>query len=160
LITVRQTNHSAVSTKISQTFHVREVINLPKLTQKQADPDKGSEAAASITRSTIRAPRPQVKGLKMRYFPSGNDDHVPMTLGDSDSEDEGPPSQAQGGLAVPNGLHPPSKAEKRKHRHSHGDGTVDAPANKHKKQRTEEEAKRKEEKKAKKRDKDAKKSKS
>jgi hypothetical protein len=138
-----------VSTPISQTFNVRQVIHLPKLSLKQADPNTGSEAAASITRSTIRAPRPQVKGLKMRYFPSGVEDRTPITLGCSDSEDEAQ-SVPPAGLGVPNELHLPSKPEKRKLVEVNGEDAREKSSKKHKKQKTLDETQRKEEKKAKK----------
>lgn len=140
-------NTLSVPAKISQTLHLRELVKLPKLSSKQADPNTGSEAAASITRSTIRAPRPQVKGLKMRYLPLGfvGADSGGV-LGDSDSEEDQVP-QERAGLAAPNGLNLPTKAGKRKL----ADANVEeAPSKKVKKHRTPEEMKKKEEKKAKK----------
>lgn len=140
-------NLTSVSAKISQTLHLQEIVRLPKLSSKQADPNTGSEAAASITRSTIRAPRPQVKGLKMRYLPLGfvGADSGGV-LGDSDSEEDEVPQEIAG-LAVPNGLNLPTKAGKRKHAEANTD---EAPSKKIKKHRTPEESKKKEEKKAKK----------
>ncbi|KAF2679070.1 hypothetical protein K458DRAFT_375478 [Lentithecium fluviatile CBS 122367] len=145
----RENGYKTVPKRISQTLNIRQVINLPKLSLKQADPNTGSEAAASITRSTIRVPRPQVKGLKMRYFPSGVADHTPITLGFSDSEDEAPPAPPAG-LGVPNENHIGSKSEKRKHAEVNGDGAGEHPSKKHKKHMTAEEIQRKAQKKAKK----------
>jgi len=124
------------------------VINLPKLSEKQADQNTGSEVAASITRSTIRAVRPQVQGLKMRFYPSGFETSEPATLGVSDDENE-PNAAPTAGLAIPKGLDLRAKKEKRKHEHTNGDERMESPAKKHK-HRTPEEQKRKEEKKAKK----------
>lgn len=136
-----------VPAPISQTLHIQQVVSLPKLSSKQADPNTGSEAAASITRSTIRAPRPQAKGLKMRYLPLGYvGGDSGGVLGDSDSEDDDVP-QAQAGLAAPNGLNLPTKAPKRKHTEAIGE---EAPSKKIKKHRTPEEIKKREEKRAKK----------
>ena len=131
--------------RISRTLHLQQAVQLPELSSKQANPKTGSEAAASITRSTIRAPRPQVKGLRMRFLPTGFGGAEGGILGDSDSEDEVP--QERAGLAMPKGLNLPSKAEKRKQADVNME---DAPAKKSKKHRTPEEIKRKEEKKAKK----------
>ncbi|KAF2630192.1 hypothetical protein BU25DRAFT_446977 [Macroventuria anomochaeta] len=143
----QKNGYSAAPVKISQTLHLQELVRLPKLSSKQADPNTGSEAAASITRSTIRAPRPQVKGLKMRYLPlgfvGGNSGGV---LGDTDSEDDGVP-QERAGLAAPSGLNLPTKTAKRKHTEANGE---EAPSKKVKKHRTPEEIKKREEKKAKK----------
>ena len=133
------------------------MINLPKLTSLQADHNTGSAAAASITASTIRAVKPQVKGLKMRFFPSGFQDSAPATMGYSDSEDDADAPEPAG-LGIPKGLDPPAKKEKRKH--SKGAEEMEAPAKKHKKQRTEEEQAKRDEKKAKKEKKKEKKSKS
>lgn len=150
-------NFLVVPTRISQSFHVQQVINLPKLTSRQADQNTGSEAAASITASTIRAVKPQVKGLKMRFFPSGYQDSAPAILGEPDSEFD-TPQLPPAGLGVPKGLCPPAKKEKRKH--SKGEEEMEAPAKKHKTQRTEEEQAKRDEKKAKKEKKKEKKSKS
>lgn len=133
--------------KIQQTLHLQELVRLPKLSSKQADPNTGSEAAASITRSTIRAPRPQVKGLKMRYTPLGfTGAESGGVLGDIDSEEDDVP-QERAGLAAPNGLNLPTKAAKRRHSEANGD---EAPIKKAKKHKTPEELKKREEKKAKK----------
>ncbi|KAG9199966.1 hypothetical protein G6514_007770 [Epicoccum nigrum] len=143
----QKNGYSAVPAKISQTLHLRELVKLPKLSSKQADPNTGSEAAASITRSTIRAPRPQVKGLKMRYLPLGFvGAETGGVLGDSDSEEDQVP-QERAGLAAPNGLNLPTKAGKRKLAEANAE---EAPSKKVKKHRTPEELKKKEEKKAKK----------
>jgi hypothetical protein len=123
-------------------------VQLPHLSSKQADVNTGSEAASSITRSTIRAPRPQLKGLKMRFLPTGFGAGDVGTLGDSDSEGEAP--QGTAGLGMPDELNLPSRKEKRKHTASNGDEGTDSQAKKHKKQRTTEEAQRKEERRAKK----------
>ncbi|KAF1966762.1 hypothetical protein BU23DRAFT_517391 [Bimuria novae-zelandiae CBS 107.79] len=149
--------YKAVPTRISQSFHVQKIVNLPKLTSRQADQNTGSEAAASITASTIRAVKPQVKGLKMRFFPSGFEGSAPATLGDSEDEEDAAASQPAG-LGIPKGLPPPAKKEKRKH--SKGEADMEVPVKKHKKQRTEEEQARRDEKKAKKEKKKEKKSKS
>ncbi|KAI4633441.1 hypothetical protein J4E83_001908 [Alternaria metachromatica] len=141
-------------TRISQTLRLRSVVRLPHLTTKQADQNTGSEAAASITRSTIRAPRPQVTGLKMRFLPTGFSGNDAGTIGDSDEETEVP--QAIAGLAMPNGLNLPSKKPKRKHADVNGVDAPEVPAKKTKKQRDPEEIKRKEEKKARKEKKRAK----
>lgn len=126
---------------------MQQVINLPKLTSSQADQNTGSEAAASITASTIRAVKPQVKGLKMRFFPSGFEDSAPTTLGDSDDEGDAP---APAGLGIPKGFDPPSRKEKkRKHEQSNVGEEVES-AKKHKKHRTAEEQQQRDEKKAKK----------
>lgn len=148
VIIPRENGYKAVSSRISHSFHLRKIVDLPKLSSLQADPNTGSEAAASITQSTIRAPRAQVKGLKMRFFPSGVQDHTPVTIGSDEEEDAGPAPPA--GLAVPNALHLPVRSEKRKHADMHEDERAELPAKKLKKHRTPEELRRREERRAKK----------
>ena len=120
-------------------------MQLPHLSSKQADQNTGSEAAASITRSTIRAPRPQLKGLKMRFLPTGFSGMDVGTLGDSDSENDMP--QETSGLGMPKELNLPSRKEKRKHVEVNGDALGDVPAKKAKKHRTAEEKRARKEKK-------------
>ncbi|KAF2827679.1 hypothetical protein CC86DRAFT_321965 [Ophiobolus disseminans] len=131
--------------RISQTLHLQAVVQLPHLSSKQADQNTGSEAAASITRSTIRAPRPQLKGLKMRFLPTGFSGGDVGTLGESDSEDDTP--QETAGLGMPNELNLPSQKKKRKHVDVNGDVPTEVPSKKAKKHRTPEEKKARKEKK-------------
>lgn len=133
---------------IAQSLRLQATVQLPKLSSQQADPNTGSEAAASITRSTIRAPRPLLKGLKMRFLPMGFGAGDAGTLGDSDSEGETP--QATAGLGMPNELNLPSRKEKRKHIELNGDSRIEPPSKKYKKPRTAEDAQRKEARRAKK----------
>jgi hypothetical protein len=136
-----------VSARISQSLRLRAEVQLPHLSSRQADVNTGSEAAASITRSTIRAPRPQLKGLKMRFMPTGFGSGDAGTLGNSDSEEDTP--QETAGLGLPKELNLPSRKEKRKHTDVNGDDVSESPK-KQKKQRTAEELQRKEERRAKK----------
>jgi hypothetical protein len=140
----RQNGYKAVSARITQTLHLQQVPRLPKLSSEQADQNTGSEAARSITASSIRAPRPQLKGLRMRYFHSGFGDPDPGILGDSESEDEEP------SRTVTNGVQALNKPGKRKQEEVAGTEGAEAPVKKHKKHRTPEELKKREEKKAKK----------
>lgn len=98
----------------------------------------GAEAFESITKSSVREHRPQVKGLRMRYFHSGFGDQDPGVLGDSESEDD---------AAAPTPAL--NKAEKRRR----SDAGAEVPTKKHKKHRTAEELKKREEKKAKRKEK-------
>lgn len=92
----------------------------------------GAEEFESITKSSVREHRKQVKGLRMRYFHSGFGDQDPGVLGDSESEDD---AAAQAPKL--------NKAEKRRR----SDAGAEAPTKKHKKHRTPEELKKREEKK-------------
>ncbi|KAF2121777.1 DNA-directed RNA polymerase I subunit RPA34.5-domain-containing protein [Lophiotrema nucula] len=124
---------------ISRTLHLRQVVRLPHLSAEQADPNTGSEAAASITQSAIRAPRKQLKGLRMHFHPSGFGDEDGGTLGSSDSGDEAAPLRPTAGLGVPNGAQSLKKLEKRKHQHTNDEDRAESPVKKHKKHRTPEE---------------------
>ncbi|KAH8727253.1 DNA-directed RNA polymerase I subunit RPA34.5-domain-containing protein [Phaeosphaeriaceae sp. PMI808] len=108
-----QNGYKPLSTRISQSLHLQAIVSLPKLGLEKIDQNTGSEAAASITRSTIRAPRPQLKGLKMRFLPTGFGKGNAGTLGDSDSEDNTP--QETTGSSMLDDLNLPSRKEKRKH---------------------------------------------
>ncbi|KAH7085561.1 DNA-directed RNA polymerase I subunit RPA34.5-domain-containing protein [Paraphoma chrysanthemicola] len=141
----QQNGYKCVNSRVSQTLHLHAVVQLPELSSKQADPNLGSEAAASITRSTIRAPRLQLKGLKMRFRPSGSGGGDLGTLGDSESEAE--PHKDTAGLGMSDELNLPSRPrkDKRKHAETNGDARTESPARKHKKHRTPEEARKREE---------------
>ncbi|KAJ5031294.1 DNA-directed RNA polymerase I subunit RPA34.5-domain-containing protein [Bipolaris maydis] len=149
----RKDDMKPVPVPITQSLRLRRIMQLPKLSSLQADQNTGSEAAASITRSTIRAPRPQVKGLKMRFLPTGFTGNDPGTIGDSDDELEPARETAVLGMPEPSKS---SKKQKRKHADVNGTETSEAPMKKSKKHQDSEEAKRKAEKKAKKEKKRAK----
>lgn len=137
-----------VSARISQTLHFQAMVRLAGLDSNEAEQSAGSAVTASITRSTIRAPRPQVKGLKMRFFPTGFGGDTPGTLGESDSEAEGLPEKAGFGVLIGRDL--ASRPEKRKHVLAEDAERVDSPSKKSRKPRSPEELKRKGERKAKK----------
>ncbi|KAH7401535.1 DNA-directed RNA polymerase I subunit RPA34.5-domain-containing protein [Pyrenochaeta sp. MPI-SDFR-AT-0127] len=140
--------YKIVSARISQTLHLRAIAHLPSLDSKQADQRRSLAAAASITRSTIRAPRPQVKGLKMRFIPTGFGGDATSTLGDSDSEVDA--RRGTPGFGVPNDSVSASRKEKRKHAVANGEEAADLPLKKSKKKRSLEELTRKEERRVKK----------
>jgi hypothetical protein len=150
----RKNGLDPVAARISHTLRLRTVVRLPQLSSKQANQNTGSEAAASITRSTIRAPRPQLTGLKMRFLPTGFSGSEGGILGDSDDEAEAPREPA--GLGMPGGIHPPARKHKRKHADLNGADAAEAPAKKTKKDRNPDELKKKEERRAKKEKKRAK----
>ena len=91
-----------------QSLHVQEVIGLP---------DKAAQSTATVIeklRSTVKPPRPQPKGMKMRFRPVGSLPSEPETLGaSSESESEEPQVKAPVGEK--------EKERKRKHHHTEGD---------------------------------------
>ncbi|KAF2501260.1 hypothetical protein BU16DRAFT_555754 [Lophium mytilinum] len=129
--------YTTVPTRIARTLNLQQIIQLPKLSLAQANQGSGSKTPST------KAPRPQPKGLRMRFLPSGFGDVEPGTIGSSDSEAEvRKPSSA-------NKLHPPKK---RKHEDTNGD--QHEKPKKAKKSKDPEHEKRKAEKKARKRERD------
>ena len=135
----------AVSIPISQTFHFQQVLRLPNL--PSAPPESSAETYVfeSITKSTIRAPRPQVKGLKMRFHPAAFGPKLPATIGSSDGEEDEP--TPMNGVEIAEASQTSIKAAKRKHEDVNAD---EAPAKKHKKHKSSDETLSKEERRAKK----------
>jgi hypothetical protein len=128
-----------VPKKISQTLHLQQVVRLPKIDSNPAHQKATEGPAAYIVTPFNKAPRPQPKGLRMRYFPTGFGDRDPGVLGSSDSEAEALPVRTQ----------PSKKAEKRKHGAAHEPEVAGTPK-KHR-HKDPDEAKRRREKKEKKR---------
>ena len=137
--------YTAVPTEISQILHLQQVIRLPNI-NFDAEPVAGP--TRSIVATSGRPPRPQPKGLRMRYFHSGFGERDPGILGFSESEGEvatavrSTPKEKQ---------HHSKKAEMRKHE-AEGEAS---PSKKHRKTRDSEEAKKRREKKEKRRLKEA-----
>ncbi|GIZ38403.1 hypothetical protein CKM354_000182000 [Cercospora kikuchii] len=79
-------SYDSIPQPITRTLHLKQRINLPALSTKQADTNTGSSAAASVARPSVNSIRPQPKGMRMRYKPAG------FGAGDaglgSDSEEE------------------------------------------------------------------------
>lgn len=137
-----------VPSAISQTLHLQETIKPANLAWKRKHQKADSETRASITRSTIRAPRPQVTGLQMRFLPIGFGGPDGGILGDSD--DEGAGMGTVTGVDTSNESNLTLQKEKRKHIAVHGGEGAMAAAKKSKKHRMPEDIRRKEEKRAKK----------
>ncbi|KAF2144518.1 uncharacterized protein K452DRAFT_356693 [Aplosporella prunicola CBS 121167] len=76
----------AVPSDFAETLHLQEIIHLPNLSNKQSDPARGSDAAASFTVPAAKPIRQQPKGLRMRYRPYGAVDTEAGVIGSSDSE--------------------------------------------------------------------------
>ena len=81
--------YGTVKTTVAKTLHFQRIINLPNLSKRQANPTTGSNAAAEAGQQQVRGPKPQPKGLKMRYKPPGFGSGQPGAIGsDSSEEDE------------------------------------------------------------------------
>lgn len=147
-----KTVYKAVPASISQTLHLQAVVRLPELGNQvtEEDADTSSTAIPSITRSTIRNPRAQVRGLKMRFLPIGFEGEGAGTIGSSDDEAKVPTKIARLPKSV--GVSIPSRhKEKRKHADFTGPESAEAPVKRSKKQhRSAEDLKRKGERRAKK----------
>lgn len=80
--------YTAVEVPVTKTLHLQQTIRLPNLSSYQTDPDTGSNAAASIKTPAISNPRPQPKGMRMRYKPPGFGDSDPGLIGSSEDESD------------------------------------------------------------------------
>lgn len=80
-------------TPVERSLHLQQKIDLPKLTSKQARTETGGEAAADVWKPVEEGPRPQPKGMRMRYKPPG------FGLGEAGlgSDDEG---ESEGGFKL------------------------------------------------------------
>ena len=93
-----------------QSFHVQELIGLPK------EAAQSTATAIETLRAYVKPPRPQPKGMKMRFRPVGSLPDAPETLGDSSESEAEEPR-----LKVPAGER--EKERKRKHHHTDGDAS-------------------------------------
>lgn len=81
--------YAPVQHRISKTLHLRQHIALPDLSKKQADQLTGSNAAGDVATASVKAAKPQPKGLRMRYRPPGFGASDPGRIGSgSESEEE------------------------------------------------------------------------
>lgn len=80
--------YTAVEVPVTKTLHLQQTIRLPNLSAYQTDPNTGSNAAASVRTPAVSAPRPQPKGMKMRYKPPGFGDEDPGLIGSSEDESD------------------------------------------------------------------------
>ncbi|KAF2096340.1 hypothetical protein NA57DRAFT_77945 [Rhizodiscina lignyota] len=63
--------YGASPVNITQTLCLQQVVKLPNLSAKQADPLRGSDAAAPLRAPAIKRKREQPGGLRMRFQPIG-----------------------------------------------------------------------------------------
>jgi len=80
--------YTPIKAPVSRTLHVQQIITLPNLSKKQANPVTGSNAAADANRPPVREPKQQPKGLRMRYKPPGFGSGRPGAIGSDDSDDD------------------------------------------------------------------------
>ncbi|KAK4549182.1 hypothetical protein LTR36_007640 [Oleoguttula mirabilis] len=81
--------YMATQQRVEKTLHLQQKITLPNLSTRQASLTTGSAAAGDIAQASVQTIRPQPKGLRMRYKPSGFGPGKPGMLGSgSDSADE------------------------------------------------------------------------
>ncbi|OTA38665.1 hypothetical protein BTJ68_01258 [Hortaea werneckii EXF-2000] len=83
-----------VQQRLDRTLHLQQKITLPELSSLQASEATGSAAAGDVAEAAVSTTRPQPKGLRMRYKPSGYGAGEPGMIGASDSETEGHKSGA------------------------------------------------------------------
>jgi len=105
--------YTSIRAPVSRTLHVQQIISLPNLSKRQANPVTGSNAAADANRPQVRGPKPQPKGLRMRYTPPGFRSGRPGAPG-SDSSDEDDVDMVDADAAprtfqLPKGVSQPSK---------------------------------------------------
>ncbi|KAK6005896.1 hypothetical protein QM012_007538 [Aureobasidium pullulans] len=80
--------YTTIEIPVSKSLHLQQTINLPNLSAYQADPTTGSNAAANLKTPAISTPRPQPKGMRMRYKPPGFGDSDPGVIGSSEDESD------------------------------------------------------------------------
>ncbi|KAH0254681.1 hypothetical protein KCU91_g17879, partial [Aureobasidium melanogenum] len=80
--------YTAIEVPVSKTLHLQQTISLPNLSAYQTDPNTGSNAAGSLRTPAISNPRPQPKGMRMRYKPPGFGDEDPGLIGSSEDESD------------------------------------------------------------------------
>ncbi|KAI5237532.1 hypothetical protein E4T43_08024 [Aureobasidium subglaciale] len=80
--------YTTVAVPVSKTLHLQQTIRLPNLSSFQTDPLTGSNAAANLKTPAISTPRPQPKGMRMRYKPPGFGPEDPGLIGSSEDESD------------------------------------------------------------------------
>jgi len=134
LLVPAEKGYQAVHSDFAQTLHLQQIIRLPKLSGKQADPSRGSDAAASYHTRATKSPRPQPKGLRMRFRPSGFGVEDPGIIGLSEDEDIEMADQPSSEFRAPSWRELSKRPDKRKIGEADGaDQAASAPAKKSKK---------------------------
>jgi len=80
--------YSLSKERVGRTLHLQQKIELPNPSMRRAIQSLENAAAADIAGAAISNVRPQPKGLRMRYKPSGYGRGRPSMMASSESEDE------------------------------------------------------------------------
>ncbi|KAI9834203.1 MAG: hypothetical protein M1819_003041 [Sarea resinae] len=117
--------YKPVQAEIAQTLHMQQIVHLPILARHNAEPAEGSSHVPSASSMRPQKPaRPQPKGLKMRYLPTGFGNEKPGTTGadasSSDVSDEEDNDDTSATFKTPKGLMTAPRGEKRKHDQENG----------------------------------------
>ncbi|KAK5126324.1 hypothetical protein LTR85_010560 [Meristemomyces frigidus] len=143
----RHDGYVTAQQRVEKTLHLQQKITLPNLSVRQASQMTGSAAAGDVAQASVRTIRPQPKGLRMRYKPSGFGPGKPAIIGsesESADEDDRPSGSAsfqfpralgahggsehqtrEGGGKVPD-ANGPTKKPKKKRKHKQRDSIADS----------------------------------
>lgn len=76
--------------EIAETLHLKQIVDIPKLSEKGADSAKTTEAIHTFVERPPKPARPQPAGLRMRYRPYGHSGDV---IGFASDDESSAPAQ-------------------------------------------------------------------
>lgn len=88
ILLAKENGYQLLEQGIERSLHLQQQISLPNLSIRQADQNAGSSAAAQVAAFQTSRPKPQPKGLRMRYNPPGSGAGKPRILGSDSETDE------------------------------------------------------------------------
>ncbi|KAH7036419.1 DNA-directed RNA polymerase I subunit RPA34.5-domain-containing protein [Macrophomina phaseolina] len=81
LLIPTEKGYSAVPAEISETLHLQQIVNIPKLSAKKADSAHTTGATQKFVERPEKPARPQPEGLRMRFKPYGYSGDMTGTIG-------------------------------------------------------------------------------
>lgn len=116
-----------VPAEISETLHLQQIVNIPKLSEKKAESSRSSGATQKFVERPWKPARPQPEGLRMRYKPYGYSGDMEGAIGFDDGALTAASKRKHGDTTDATALKKSKKDKKHKEKSRQDDGEAGEP---------------------------------
>ncbi|KAK7707800.1 hypothetical protein SLS57_009183 [Botryosphaeria dothidea] len=127
LLVPTEKGYSAVPAEISETLHLQQIVDIPKLSEKKAESSRSSGATQKFVERPWKPARPQPEGLRMRYKPYGYSGDMEGAIGFDDGALTAASKRKHGDTTDATALKKSKKDKKHKEKSRQDDGEAGEP---------------------------------
>ncbi|KAF4305254.1 RNA polymerase I subunit RPA34.5 [Botryosphaeria dothidea] len=127
LLVPTEKGYSAVPAEISETLHLQQIVNIPKLSENKAESSRSSGVTQKFVERPWKPARPQPEGLRMRYKPYGYSGDMEGAIGFDDGAITVASKRKHGDTTDATALKKSKKDKKHKEKSRQDDGEAGEP---------------------------------